>query len=139
MSHQPIGPLDIHLRHALVITALVLAVGAGAQADPGQKREGYGPGPGLHALAISPARATAAPFAPDLHVAEGVITRGRTVSEMLREGGVTPQVINQVAKALKGHFDFRRAMPGHSYRLVQDASGNPSEFEYRISSSEAFT
>jgi murein DD-endopeptidase MepM/ murein hydrolase activator NlpD len=139
MSHQPIGPLYLHLRRSLTIAALVFAVGSGAQADPGQKREGYGPGAGLNALAIAPARATAAPFAPDLHVAEGVITRGRNVSEMLREDGVTPQVINQIAKALKGHFDFRRAMPGHSYRLVQDASGNPIEFEYRISSSEAFT
>ena len=61
------------------------------------------------------------------------------ISEMLRADGVSPQVINQIAKALKGHFDFRRAMPGHSYRLVQDAAGNPIEFRYRLSPTESFT
>ena len=58
---------------------------------------------------------------------------------MLRADGVTPRSINQIARGLQGNFDFRRAMPGHSYRLVQDAAGNVLEFRYRLSVSDVFT
>ena len=139
MSHQPIGRSDLRFRRIASILPLALLIAAGVQADPARKRDGYAPGSGLNALAVSPARATAAPFAPDLQIAEGVLTRGRNLSEMLRADGVSPQVINQIAKALKGHFDFRRAKPGHSYRLVQDAKGNPIEFTFQLSPSESFT
>jgi murein DD-endopeptidase MepM/ murein hydrolase activator NlpD len=149
MSHEPIGHPDLHLRRAsrstslriaAIALALAFAFAALAQADPAQQRDRVPPiGPGLGVLAISPSRVTTAPGVPDRHIAEGVITRGRNLSEMLRADGVSPQVINQIAKALKGHFDFRRSKPGQSYRLVQDAQGNPVEFHYQISPAEGFT
>src|SRR5262245_28636788 len=145
MSHQPIGrPVlfrsasSTHLRIAAL--ALVLGISASAQADPAQQRDRLPPvGPGIGALAISPSRVTVPPGLPEQQIAEGVIRRGSNLSEMLRADGVSPQVINQIAKALKGHFDFRRSKPGHTYRLVQDAKGNPLEFRYQVSPSEGFT
>ena len=143
MSHQPIGRPVLCFRRAepicsaIVAIALALAAAGAANADPAQQRDGVGSG--LGALAISPSRATATPEIPERQIAEGVLTRGRNLSEMLRADGVSPQVINQIAKALKGHFDFRRAKPGHSYRLVMDAAGNPLEFRYQLSPAESFT
>jgi hypothetical protein len=66
-----------------------------------------------------------------------VITRGRTLSELLRADGVSPQSISQIARALKGHFNFRRAKPGHSFRLVRDRSGHVLEFRYHLSPTRA--
>jgi murein DD-endopeptidase MepM/ murein hydrolase activator NlpD len=124
------------------IGLVALGIAATAHADPMRKRDAVAAAaPGLGAFAVSPsnARVTAPPPPPERRISEGVITRGRTLSEMLRADGVTPQSINQIARGLKGHFDFRRAMPGHSYRLVQDAAGNVLEFRYRLSVSDGFT
>jgi murein DD-endopeptidase MepM/ murein hydrolase activator NlpD len=143
MSQQPIGRPDLRFRctesihRGVAAIALALGIAASAQADPAQQRESLAPGLGV--LAVSPSRAASAPGLPGRQIAEGVITRGRNLSEMLRADGVSPQVINQIAKALKGHFDFRRAMPGHSYRLILDSAGNPLEFRYQLSPAESFT
>ncbi len=95
---------------------------------------------GLGVLAVSPASAGAkTPAAPQRRVTEGVIQRGRTLSSLLRAQGVTPQVINQIAKGFAGHFDFRRAKPGQQFRLVQDGEGNVVEFRYRLSPTDGFT
>jgi murein DD-endopeptidase MepM/ murein hydrolase activator NlpD len=65
--------------------------------------------------------------------------RGHTLSQLMREDGISPQTINQIAQALKGHFNFRRAKPGQSYRLVMDLSGNVQEFRYFISPTQSVT
>jgi murein DD-endopeptidase MepM/ murein hydrolase activator NlpD len=68
-----------------------------------------------------------------------VLRRGHTLSEVLRRDGVSPQAINQIARALKGHFNFRRAKPGQSYRLVRDGAGNVQEFRFHASPVQTFT
>jgi murein DD-endopeptidase MepM/ murein hydrolase activator NlpD len=72
-------------------------------------------------------------------VREGVIMRGKTLSALLRGDGVSPQVIHQISRELRGHFDFRRARPGHAYRLVQDGEGNLVEFRYRVSETDGYS
>jgi murein DD-endopeptidase MepM/ murein hydrolase activator NlpD len=47
--------------------------------------------------------------------------------------------VNEIAKGLKGHFNFRHAQPGHSYRLIQDGSGRLIEFRYRTSVTDGYT
>ena len=130
----------------LVASALAwaLAVGVatpiGVQADPAVEREGLGAAASsLGALAVSSSRASQLPPAPERNITEGVIRRGSSVSASLRAQGVTPQVVARIAKGLKGHFDFRHAQPGHSYRLVQDGAGELIEFRYRTSLTDGYT
>jgi murein DD-endopeptidase MepM/ murein hydrolase activator NlpD len=68
-----------------------------------------------------------------------VVRRGHTLSQMLRADGVSAQSIHRIARALKGHFDFRRAKPGQSYRLMEDGTGNLQEFRYYVSPLQSFT
>src|SRR5262249_50781384 len=123
--------------------AALAAVGiSGAiHADPAPKRSGFTPAPPLSALAIAPSnvRVIATPPAPEWQVTEGTIRRGRTLSDTLRADGVSPQVIHQIALALKGHFNFRRAKPGHSFKLVQDQTGTVLEFRYDLSPTQSLT
>ena len=95
--------------------------------------------PGLGALVIAPSNKAAQPPSPKRRISEGVITRGHTLSALLRADEVTPQTIARITRELRGHFDFRKAKPGHSYRLVQDGSGELVEFRYRLSETDGFT
>jgi murein DD-endopeptidase MepM/ murein hydrolase activator NlpD len=154
MSHQPTA---VEARHrtadrfagiwprvgATAITfAAAIGISAAASADPVPERRAFTPAAPLSALAVAPSgiRATTpTPAAPEFQITEGVMRRGQTLSQMLRADGVSAQTVNQVAQALKGHFNFRRAKPGQSYRLLQDASGNVQEFRYRVSPTQSFT
>ena len=124
---------------AAFASAAALGISA-AHADPAPKRDAFTPAAPLSALAVAPAGVpiTAPPPAPEWQVNEGVILRGKTLSEMLRGDGATPQSIHQIALALKGRFNFRKAMPGHSYRIVLDAWGNVQEFRYHVSPIQSF-
>jgi murein DD-endopeptidase MepM/ murein hydrolase activator NlpD len=122
--------------------ALVMSIAApvGVGADPSPDRDGLpAVASGLGALAAAPALGERLPPSPRRHVTEGVIHRGKTLSESLRAQGVSPQVVNQIAKGLTGHFNFRHAQPGHGYRLVQDGEGGIVEFRYRTSVTDGFT
>jgi murein DD-endopeptidase MepM/ murein hydrolase activator NlpD len=66
-------------------------------------------------------------------ITEGVLARGETLAQSMAEQGVGVQIVDQIAKAMIGHYDFRRAQPGHGYRLVQNADGEIESFDYRIS------
>ncbi|HKA14751.1 MAG TPA: peptidoglycan DD-metalloendopeptidase family protein, partial [Myxococcota bacterium] len=108
-------------------------------ADPAPKRGSFPAAP-LSALAVAPSGVQiGTPRPPQWRVSEGVITRGRTLSQMLRSDGATPQSVHQIALALKGRFNFRKAMPGHSYRLILDGKGNVQEFRYHVSPLQSFT
>src|ERR1700752_1504939 len=149
MSHQPTGSEARRKaqtragtrRWVGAITALAAFSPAVAHADPAPKPRGFTPAPPLSALAVAPSsvRLPAPPPAPEWQTTDGVLTRGQTLSEVLRADGVSPQAINQIAQALKGHFSFRRAMPGHSFRLVRDASGTVLEFRYHLSPTQSYT
>jgi len=149
MSHQPTGSEARRKAQTLAgtrfwagaITAIA-AVGTSAiaHADPAPKR-GFTPAPPLSALAIAPsaARLPSLPAAPEWKITDGVIARGRTLSETLRADGVSPQTISQIARALRGRFNFRKAMPGHSFRLVRDGTGKVLEFRYHVSPTQSFS
>ncbi len=66
-------------------------------------------------------------------IIEGVLKRGETLALSLAKQGISVRVVDQIARQMKGHYDFRRAQPGHGYRLVQNAQGELESFEYRIS------
>jgi len=69
----------------------------------------------------------------------GVIARGESLAYALGQQGIGRNTVHQLTGELARHFDFRRAQPGHSYRLAQDAEGRVVEFRYNTSSMEGFT
>jgi murein DD-endopeptidase MepM/ murein hydrolase activator NlpD len=73
-----------------------------------------------------------------LHITRGRIDAGESVASSLRRQGIGPAVTALVASELSPIFDFRRAQPGHRYRLVQDQEGEVVEFHYRISMTDSY-
>jgi murein DD-endopeptidase MepM/ murein hydrolase activator NlpD len=67
-------------------------------------------------------------------ISEGEIGRGQTLARSLARQGVDASVVNQIAREMRGHFDFRRSRPGHRYHLIENAEGEIESFRYQISS-----
>jgi murein DD-endopeptidase MepM/ murein hydrolase activator NlpD len=82
--------------------------------------------------------ATAEDPAEDLHIVVGAIARGSSLAGSLGAHGVGPDAVHLIAREMASFFDFRRAQPGHQYRLVQDGNGRVLEFHYRTSSIESY-
>ena len=80
----------------------------------------------------------AAPAFEDLEVVRGEIQRGDTLAAALGRHDVSAAVVHAIDRGLRPLFDFRRARPGHEFRLAQDADGGLIEFRYQVSDLEAF-
>jgi murein DD-endopeptidase MepM/ murein hydrolase activator NlpD len=90
--------------------------------------------------AFVPELATDTPsFEPALRVLEGVLERGETLTEALEEDGVSRGVVYGLTRAIGKLYDFRKARPGHSYRLELDAEGGLVEFRYRTSALDSYS
>jgi murein DD-endopeptidase MepM/ murein hydrolase activator NlpD len=76
---------------------------------------------------------TEIPEAVSPRVTEGVLERGDTLARSLTGQGVSARVVDQIAREMIGHYDFRHSQPGHGYRLAQNAEGEVESFRYRIS------
>jgi murein DD-endopeptidase MepM/ murein hydrolase activator NlpD len=79
---------------------------------------------------------------PDPPAATRVITvgeleRGDTLSSALRRSNVSQDVVHLVATEMSTAFNFRRAQPGHSFRLAQDLEGRVQDFRYRTTPTES--
>jgi murein DD-endopeptidase MepM/ murein hydrolase activator NlpD len=80
----------------------------------------------------------ALPEPPPLEVFEGEIEPGMALGRALEGHGIPATEINAITRAMKPHFDFRRARPGHRYRLERDLDGSLVTFEYQTSSTEGY-
>lgn len=152
------------LRHDLTLVALVVAfvvvcagvfaslrreqAGARERAFAREAHESRGEsGPvGAELLIVEPEPEPSFVLATDtpseeasLRVFEGKLARGETVSQALRRDGVSGDVVHGVVRAMGKLFDFRRARPGHSYRLALDPAGELVEFRYETSPIESYT
>jgi murein DD-endopeptidase MepM/ murein hydrolase activator NlpD len=78
------------------------------------------------------------PPAPRLRITRGELAAGDTLASALGREGVTPDVVHVIARELSPLFNFRRARPGHRYRLVRDAEGALVAFRYQISSIDSY-
>ncbi len=74
-----------------------------------------------------------------LRVFEGTLARGETLSQALRHNGVSNDVVYGVIRAMGKLYDFRKARPGHGYRLSLDSAGALVEFRYETSPVESYT
>jgi murein DD-endopeptidase MepM/ murein hydrolase activator NlpD len=74
-----------------------------------------------------------------LRVFEGTLERGETLTEALQDAGVSSGVVYGITRAIGKLYDFRKARPGHSYRLALDTVGELVEFRYDTSPVESYT
>ena len=70
---------------------------------------------------------------------EGELQRGETLALALDKQDVSPQLVDEIATALRPVFDFRYARAGDHYRLAQDEHGRITDFDYRRSEFERYT
>jgi len=70
-------------------------------------------------------------------ITAGELGRGDTLASALRRSNVPQGVIHFVATETSKVFDFRRAQPGHSFRLIQDLEGQVRDFRYRTTPTES--
>ena len=76
-----------------------------------------------------------APVAPPRkqRMTSGTIRRGESLSRSLVRNGVSAETIHVIVEAMSPHYDFRKAQPGHDYRLTQADDGSVVEFRYNTS------
>jgi murein DD-endopeptidase MepM/ murein hydrolase activator NlpD len=75
---------------------------------------------------------------PSLTIVTGRVPRNGTLSNALRGSGVSPEMVETVARSLRGVFDVRQARPGDFYALIRDASGQLLSFEYQRGRSDVY-
>jgi murein DD-endopeptidase MepM/ murein hydrolase activator NlpD len=71
-------------------------------------------------------------------IVEDRIEAGDTLLGALSRHGVAASTVAVIVRELKPHFDFRRARPGHRYRLERGADGGLLSFRYDVSAHERY-
>ena len=69
---------------------------------------------------------------------EDVIRPGDTVLGALARHGVAASTAAFIVRELRPHIDFRRARPGHRYRIERDEAGELVAFRYQVSDHEHY-
>ncbi|MHC4507118.1 MAG: hypothetical protein ACYTFI_27880, partial [Planctomycetota bacterium] len=154
-QHQGVGTALRILRHdltlvILVVTLLAISVGVIAAA----RRE-----PSPVAAAPPPVAAVPVPIetevedaepppesepvaqeprAPRLRITRGELAAGETLASSLRRQGIASDVVHVISRELSPLFNFRRAQPGHRYRVTRDAEGALVAFRYQTSAVESY-
>ncbi len=90
-------------------------------------------------LAQAPELASDAPMPePQRHLFEGTLASGETLSQSLRDNGISSDIVHTITRAMGKLYDFRKARPGHSYSLRLDDEGRLTEFRYVTSPIESY-
>jgi murein DD-endopeptidase MepM/ murein hydrolase activator NlpD len=76
---------------------------------------------------------------PETQSFEGSLASGETLSQALRQDGVSGDIVYAITRAMGKLYDFRKARPGHSYRLTLDSDGELTEFRYVTSPIESYS
>ena len=71
-------------------------------------------------------------------VTRGSLKPGQSLSEALRSQGIDAGLVHTIAAEFAGVFDFRRARPGHAYRLGQEAGGEMVDFRYSVTPEKSY-
>jgi len=95
--------------------------------------------PGAAGAIVSLAAPTVLPPIQVRVYTEGDLGRGETLALALDRQNVAPQLVDEIATALRPVFDFRYARAGDHYRLAQDEHGVVTDFDYRRSEFERYT
>ena len=68
---------------------------------------------------------------PTLTIVTGRVPKRGTLAGALRGSGVSPELVETVARTLRSVFDVRGARPGDFYALIRDNSGQLLSFEFQ--------
>jgi len=153
-QHQGVGAALRILRHdvtllALVVALLAISVGviAAALRDPAPAAAELPPVAAeppieMQAEGVEPPR-EGEPLAAEreslrLQITRGELAAGETLASSLGRAGVTPDLVQLISRELSPLFDFRRAQPGHRYRLSRDAEGALVAFRYQVSPLDSY-
>jgi len=71
-------------------------------------------------------------------IVEDELRAGDSLSSSLQRHGISAKTVDLIQRELRPYFDFRRARPGHRFRLVGDADGSLVSFHYRVSDKERY-
>ena len=71
-------------------------------------------------------------------VTSGVIPPRGTLAQSLRMAGVTPAIVQQVAREMESVLDFRDARAGDRYQMRRGLAGDLREFEYETATGRSF-
>jgi murein DD-endopeptidase MepM/ murein hydrolase activator NlpD len=71
-------------------------------------------------------------------IVEDRIQTGDTLIEALSRYGVGASTVAMIVREMKPHFDFRRARPGHRFRLERGEDGALLSFRYDVSAHEHY-
>ncbi len=158
-QHQGVGPALRILRHdltllVLVVALLVISVGVLAAARREPSVIAASPPPPVAVPAQTETEAAGASLPPGLppegelvaeepetprpQITRGELAAGETLASSLGRQGITPDVVHVISRELASLFDFRRAQPGHRYRLTRDAEGALVAFRYQVSSVDSY-
>jgi murein DD-endopeptidase MepM/ murein hydrolase activator NlpD len=121
------GPRASLRRRAVALAAAVVGLVACGEA-PSAPRGVSPPGPAYVAerwpRPIGPEPETVGPTLVER------IGRNESLSDALRRIGVKPSEVDEIARALLDHYDFRRAQPGHLLELERRPDGKLGWFRY---------
>lgn len=73
-----------------------------------------------------------------LMITTGRVPKGGTLAGALRGAGVSPVLVDQIARGMRALFDFRRARPGDFYALIRSDAGQLLSFEYQRGRGEVY-
>lgn len=71
-------------------------------------------------------------------IVEDRLEAGDTLLGALSRHGVAASTVALIVEQLRPHFDFRRARPGHRYRIEQSEDGSLLSFRYDVSPHEHY-
>jgi murein DD-endopeptidase MepM/ murein hydrolase activator NlpD len=71
-------------------------------------------------------------------VIDDVLLPGDTLVGSLTRHGVANATVAIIAREMRAHFDFRRAKPGHRYRIERNDEGELVSFRYELSDLEHY-
>jgi murein DD-endopeptidase MepM/ murein hydrolase activator NlpD len=90
-------------------------------------------------VAFTPIPEPLAPAPVEVRVfTEGELRRGETLARALDRQDVGPELVHEIATAMRPVFDFRYARAGDRYRLARDEHGRVVEFDYERSEFERY-
>jgi hypothetical protein len=60
------------------------------------------------------------------------VQKNEAFFDLMQKNGFTPQEINEIAKAAKPIFNFRRIYPGQSYEIFRNEDGTFASLEFTV-------
>ena len=96
------------------------------------------PAPAPVPVSAGAAAASRSDAASHALVTSGVIPPRGTLAQSLRMAGVTPTIVQQVAREMQSVLDFRAARAGDRYHLRRGPGGELKEFEYSTGSGRSY-